>query len=248
MSGRYSVGQILFGVAFIYDEYVRPTVAAPYLYNDLKPRESKMVKLTVIEAHRVPIPEQTDSFADGYVLTDGKDLFFNQYPTASYGQVSDISDRIFTRQIKDKVLDIESLDRPIKYILLNQILTDMHQALSDQSISKTTRMNLFGMKSVLTQGFQALYPDFKVEYSALRMYNENFEGFENHAQWPQAEFWSDAQFKDLHVGAEFHYDREIFIKTKDGSDFCPPKVEGGLAWSHNKEWAFNGDEKVRRIS
>lgn len=57
------------------------------------------------------------------------------------------------------------------------------------------------------------------------------------------------QFSELAIGAAFHYDGQLFIKTDDGSRFDPPNPSGGIAWAGNryKEWAFTGTEEVHPV-
>jgi hypothetical protein len=67
---------------------------------DEQVQSSEIVYLTVVEHHRVPNSyDQTNELTcDGYILeTAGGERWFNQYPRASYGQVSDSADRQFHR-------------------------------------------------------------------------------------------------------------------------------------------------------
>lgn len=102
-SGRYRVGQTIPVAVFRAknkntgrDRYA--TQVFPNLENII---EWDVVNLVVTEQHAVPshfYPDGEKSHT-GYVLTDPDgDVWYNQYPAASYGQLDDSSDRLFYRK------------------------------------------------------------------------------------------------------------------------------------------------------
>lgn len=56
--------------------------------------KTTIIELTCIERHVVPVEGSNDSY-DGYVFSnENGDLFHNQYPSASFGQTSDLGNKI----------------------------------------------------------------------------------------------------------------------------------------------------------
>lgn len=70
------------------------TVCLPW-YHTLEKFE--IMTLTVLEHHKVPWEHGSDSIYDGYILQKEEDgtLWWNQYPTASYGQLDTSEDQRF---------------------------------------------------------------------------------------------------------------------------------------------------------
>ena len=74
---------------------------------------------------------------DGYILAaDDGTIFTNQYPRASYGQVSDRGDRIFhidfrgkTEEDFKKMFDNEA-KVPHEYVIINEVFTPMVKAVT----------------------------------------------------------------------------------------------------------------------
>lgn len=105
---RYQVGEIIPIIKIEFVPKPNDTRGAwSYLYRpDFHNITSlKIKRLQVIEHHKVPgdYNDETDLKYDGYVLkelgvkTKKPRLWTNQFPTASYGQLSDIGDRKFHR-------------------------------------------------------------------------------------------------------------------------------------------------------
>lgn len=112
-TGRYQVGQVLYAVAFCYRHGDRLvwSVGLPFLYNDLVPLHIKFVKLTVTEHHRVRGDWDDKIAYDGYKLVDDSGQeYTNQYPRASYGQISDEADRVFVLKIDESFPDDKPFD------------------------------------------------------------------------------------------------------------------------------------------
>lgn len=130
-TGRYSVGQQVVGVAAIAafpgrdgsPAYKRSFINIPSLWqlqeNGIKVTDFLFKVLTVSEHHRVPSEygDKNELTCDGYILrsTDSNGTertWHNQFPYASYGQLSDAGDAIFTLDSEeatseeiDKLLD-----------------------------------------------------------------------------------------------------------------------------------------------
>jgi hypothetical protein len=98
---RFKPTQTLFAVHFGYSNRIPRTYgffSSPMMFDDSIPDDINFTKLTVTEHHKVPSEygPADDLCCDGYLLKDeaGK-VFANQYPHASYGQISDEGDRRF---------------------------------------------------------------------------------------------------------------------------------------------------------
>ena len=98
---RYTIGQEIIVVGFNYGPGKevwfnhRPFAFAGTDY----PLSIELFKLKVIEHHKVAwnVDPNGERRYDGFILsTEEGDVWHNQYPVASYGQVSDIANRRFT--------------------------------------------------------------------------------------------------------------------------------------------------------
>ncbi len=102
---RFTVGEVLLGICFTIEGEENMGYVLPYLYNVNKVAKVNIVSLTVTEHHRVLnewAPEGSDPDCDGFNLKDeaGK-VWHNQYPRASYGQLSDEGNRRFTMHVTE---------------------------------------------------------------------------------------------------------------------------------------------------
>lgn len=132
---RYTVGQKL--VVLFHELEGREHFHNPmYLPWSDKLKRLHIRTLVVTEHHKVP-----DAFAkpgvenanDGYLLTDEQGhVWANQYPVASYGQVSDEADRLF-RRLHPEGTDYESLDDGALriYALATEVLDTMRRGVRD---------------------------------------------------------------------------------------------------------------------
>ncbi|QIG72632.1 hypothetical protein EVB97_074 [Rhizobium phage RHph_Y65] len=104
---RYEVGQKypFIDVKF----HARDGVMNPFMnlfhpqYHELDSIEVKMLEVT--EHHKVPI-EYSDATTDGFILKEVKGseidrIWYNQYPTAHYGQISTDNDWMVNRHLTD---------------------------------------------------------------------------------------------------------------------------------------------------
>lgn len=103
---RFSVGEKLYAIHFAYEGKKDFGFGMPYLYDDAPISKINIIELTVTEHHKVRGDFDSDQKKpkyDGFILTDKEgNIWHNQYPRASYGQVSDESDRRFVRHLEDK--------------------------------------------------------------------------------------------------------------------------------------------------
>jgi len=118
---RYQIGQVIYGINFA-TEGVGNLRNAMFVtpgdyFNSTVVKQIRFSKLTVTEHHRVPEhweEDETKLTCDGYLLKDENGaVFANQYPRASYGQMTDTADRRFnlyfnkdegeTKSVMDKI-------------------------------------------------------------------------------------------------------------------------------------------------
>ena len=137
-TGRYSIGEEIYACVFVYGD--RITTYQPYLiwsWSNEVPTDIKFIKMTVKEHHKVPGQYDEEIKYDGYILaTDDGALFTNQYPLASYGQVSDRGDRIFhidfrgkTQEDFNKIFDNQA-KVPYEYVMIDEVFTPMIKAIT----------------------------------------------------------------------------------------------------------------------
>lgn len=182
-TGRYSIGEEIYACVFVYGD--RITTSRPYLYWSLSnesPTDIKFIKLTVKEHHKVPDSYSDELEYDGYILVaDDGTIFTNQYPLASYGQMSDRGDRIFlidyrgmTQEDFNKVFE-NQVEVPYEYVLIDEVFTPMFKAvtldkdeLPDELLTKlTTTFNHF------KDNFTKLFPDMELATAPLTFKGKN---------------------------------------------------------------------------
>lgn len=108
---RFQPTQVLFAVQFTHARDLNAEnigmFSQPLLYSDEMPSKINFTKLMVTEHHKVydtyDEKREKPPECDGYILTDTEGrLWSNQYPTASYGQMSDEGNRRFHRHSTTK--------------------------------------------------------------------------------------------------------------------------------------------------
>lgn len=148
-TGRYSVGQQVVGVSAISAfpgrdggaAYKRSLISIPPFWqlqeNGIKVTDFIFKVFTVTEHHRVPneYDDKNELTCDGYVLraTDGKETdrnWHNQYPRASYGQLSDTGNGIFTLNAEGATPEeisklIDDWKNPWQFITVERMLEGM---------------------------------------------------------------------------------------------------------------------------
>ncbi len=165
-TGRYSVGQVIYAMAYIYSEFDKSSIVAPLLWDTSAPNAVKFIELTVTEHHKVSdeydVEKKLD--CDGYILkcADGNS-YTNQYPYASFEQLSDKGNRIFTIEYRGlSELDLKTLfdnkvNNPTRWISI----TDHIDAIK---------------RGVESEEFKNSSPDIHAQLTnVFKMINETFE-------------------------------------------------------------------------
>jgi hypothetical protein len=112
---------------------------------DLKDVDFKILSIVPESQHEVPVEFQTDKQAEGYIaygrcefpesLWENNIRFTNQYPTASYGQLSTSGDLMWRLKDMDKfpILGILKEERiPWHYETLNTVLAALDEVIRQQ--------------------------------------------------------------------------------------------------------------------
>lgn len=129
---RYSIGEVLTTIqfktrydldTFSFDRYEFFTDDTKKMY---KP-QFEIIQLTVTEHHKVSSQWDTENNLDydGFKLVDSRNLVWhNQFPKASYGQVTDTQDQIFKRidKLPEEKDDPIHLNYPAKTRLVTDYL------------------------------------------------------------------------------------------------------------------------------
>lgn len=156
---RYEIGEVIYGIHFGFEGmlpknchmFLKPT--GPYFD---KVKIVTIKKLVVIEHHKVRWMYDTDEQEaryDGYILKDEKgDRWVNQYPRASYGQLSDTADRIFTK--RDAMSDKEHAQEPIQFYSLPDFITEISDAI--KSLDKDDKYDFNKSKNKYLSSFVEL--------------------------------------------------------------------------------------------
>lgn len=134
---RYTVGEELLVIHFtakansITDRYL------PLLFNNEKVDIITIRNLVVKEHHKVHsewADENSEKTCDGFILedTESKNVAYNQYPRAIYGQTTDTADRMFKYHI-ESVADIK--EKPMEFRLLTDYMDVLEEGIVDKSNS-----------------------------------------------------------------------------------------------------------------
>ena len=143
---RYNVGEKIFAVGFYHDgKKVSPSVwnsiGAVIGQQDLD-WSVKIIELEVTEHHKVPWNQDPDENAekkyDGFILksTEGA-RFVNQWPRASYGQVSDFANRVFSIHFQkgDDLKEFLERYQVLRYVHISEIYESLKKAYSQYVIA-----------------------------------------------------------------------------------------------------------------
>ena len=136
---RYQVGQKLITVFFeIEERELSGWFIMPYLYDHRKVKKIWLKEMEVKEHHKVAWSEDPkgEKKYDGYILQDGDGKYYhNQYPRASYGQVSSEADGAFERNFpggKDELeLYFNDPKEPIDFKLLTGVYWKIARGIAD---------------------------------------------------------------------------------------------------------------------
>lgn len=90
----------------------------------------ELIKLNCIEHHKVPGDWDDVLQYDGFIFTGDKSVqpFYNQYPRASYGQISCAADNIFKKHIVEKPNSEKEI---LQYWGLKQYLEELLHGITD---------------------------------------------------------------------------------------------------------------------
>lgn len=156
-TGRYSVGEVLYAVTFEYkNRRNRFSTSPPFIWGDDEtPAAIHFVKLTVTKHHRVPGDWDDEIKYDGYELVDAKGQgYTNQYPRASYGQLSDEGDRRFWLKIDKDFPD----DKPYDFGLVSEFWRNMEAGLQEVRLPEDLRALLTPFRERFLSEFEAAFP------------------------------------------------------------------------------------------
>ena len=250
---RFQVNQNLFAVHFGYNANVPRTYgfySLPLLFDNIEPDDINFVKLTVIEHHKVPgdydIKEEPQY--DGYLLKNEAGLVFaNQYPRASYGQLSDESNRRFAVHITESgVIDKmqeENEKVVFEYHLLSDVLERMQRGIKDLENVKYTAENehyIREKRATLVKFYERIVKEFGEKYADYQL-NMTWEPlFKTELLWPKVsinkrvpiktaeamskedimrDFMSDGRFELVYKG-----DDRLVIENADGTYYIDGKL------------------------
>ena len=169
-TGRYSIGEEIYACVFIYADHA--SISQPYMMlNQKTPIDIKFIKLTVKEHHRVPSEWADDLDYDGYILTtDDGTIYTNQYPRASYGQLSDYGDRVFHIDFRGKteedfkVMYENETKNPTEYVKISEVFTPMVKALSidKDELQNDITVKLTALVKTFNETFTKQFPDMEL--------------------------------------------------------------------------------------
>lgn len=201
---RYEIGQTLFAVQFNFAADLEAgrigMFRQPLLYSDEMPVAINIEKMVVTEHHRV-YWDQDDKRQgapeyDGFILVgeDGK-KWANQYPDASYGQISDTANRRFNlytdiaglddNQIKAKereLIDKLKADKGSYYEthLLTDVFGPIMRGIKDlgevapheshYKIAQTKLALLIQLKDQILEKFAEAYPEYRLQERWIKLY------------------------------------------------------------------------------
>ena len=174
-TGRYSVGEEIYACVFVYSNHI--SISLPYTpWSNETPTDIKFIKLTVKEHHKVPGDYDDEVKYDGYILAaDDGTIFTNQYPRASYGQVSDRGDRIFHIDFRGKTEeDFKKMFKnktkvPYEYVLIHEVFTPMFKTvtLDKRKLSDELGVRLSMLINHFKDNFTKQFPDMELVTAPL---------------------------------------------------------------------------------
>lgn len=208
---RFQVAQTLFAVHFGYNKNVPRTYGffgMPMLFDNDEPDDINFIKLEVAEHHKVPdcYDEKRELKCDGYLLKDETGtVFANQYPTASYGQISDESNRRFAIHIKkgeSGLLNRMTEENPkaiFEFHLLSDVLERIQRGIKDlgdvkitdenSQRSRTKRDHLIKLYDRIVKEFGEKYPDYRL----AMVWKPPFK--KSNLIWPDVSIYKRISFK-----------------------------------------------------
>lgn len=129
---RYEIGKVIFAVHFTIKDHTgmqRQMFNRPHMYRDNDEIESiSILKLTVVEHHKVSTAYSDEKNCDGFILIDSKgEKWNNQYPRASYGQMDDSADGNFLKDVPEgwTMKDFDNYKSPLEYYDLERFMSNL---------------------------------------------------------------------------------------------------------------------------
>ena len=162
-TGRFHIGQEIYVVATVINGRNTINTTLGTVHGDQPTFHFK--KLTVTEHHKV-----SDQWAyresrvyDGYILTDGEDIYFNQYPSAKYSQLNDSGDHLFKKQPcidatseQYREMYADQVNNPIFWNSVTSIFTDLD--VSAYQVGSEAYVKVMSAKSRLLEAFEKAFP------------------------------------------------------------------------------------------
>lgn len=153
---RFQIGQKIPVISFIVAMNGRERSAIFFLPWDERIISSEIVYLTVTEHHKVGNGYDDAKDCDGYVLEAATgEKWFNQYPTASYGQLSTDADYYFRRAVRTEQQPYRNYVSLFTY--MEGLLRGVYQFTHDEQLKNESR----------AQALQTIFDDLKQRYEEL---------------------------------------------------------------------------------
>jgi hypothetical protein len=186
---RYQIGQRVPFIHFNIENSITPQwFTKPYLYNENKILKTTIVVMECIEHHKVPWEYDTDNECkyDGYIFKNNENIWYNQYPKASYGQISSEQDSIISIHYEDnEKYKCENEDELFEMYDLKSFLQLLLRGISiNKQIKKEAQEYIEKLESLVNDISKQLKDEFSID---LIIKPRVFEGREV-ANWFNVEF------------------------------------------------------------
>lgn len=177
---RYQVGEKLIVVSFQYqDDTGISRFSMPYSFHEKGIEKIWMKELEVKEHHKVSWEYDSEDKKDndGYILVDGEnEIYHNQYPRASYGQVSSEADFRFHRQ-----MDLETYKNRrdsssfhlYEHRLLTQVYSDIVEGIGYYAKSDVPNARLEKLLQVKADLEKQLASEFKKKFVSKPIHEDH---------------------------------------------------------------------------
>ncbi len=176
---RYNVDGVVYGIHFDIagaDGLDKTFARLPYMFGkDDAVEKIQIIKLTVKEHHKVRWDYDEDNAEpkyDGFLLEDEKGRrWSNQYPTASYEQLSDSADRQFQiytegKENWDKLFEEHAANGdPVEYYLLTNIVRSISQGIKFHTNEKNGDKRNPSLAKKLIELKEKIFDQFKQEFN-----------------------------------------------------------------------------------
>lgn len=172
-TGRYTVGQDVYGIAFHYTVENQCTADLLFFYKNNFPDKVSFCKFKVVKHARVPTSSLDDTKnADGYVLLDPKGrIFHNQYPRAFTHSVGNATDEQFSLNLNGftNAQAVAELNKnhyqPCTFIDIGKVVASVYRGSIDNGTGLQRPEYLKKYKdlyNLIVSTFEEKYPDRKI--------------------------------------------------------------------------------------